>query len=369
MRPQLRPIGRFVSRTAAASLVAALTAGMLSAPAAAADFSGDRVEIIVPFGAGGGTDTWARFWAPYLSDNLPGQPTLVVRNVPGGGSTTGANQFQTRAEPDGLTVLGTSGSTQFPYLLDDPRVNYEYKDWNVIFASPTGGVVYVKPGLGVDGPEDLDKLKEADLIYGSQGATSLDLVPLLAFELLDLDVRAVFGMQGRSSGRLAFERGETNIDYQTSAAYLTNVTPLVEAGEAVPLFSWGATDDEGNIVRDPTFPDLPSYPEFYEAATGEKPSGPAWDAYKSFFIAGFPAQKMLFLPGGTPSDIVQAYRDAAAAATQDEGFLQDRKATLGDYKQIVGEPAERILRTAINVPDDARAWVREWLTEKYNVDL
>lgn len=352
-----------------AIFAAALSVGMFEGPARAADLSGKTVEFIIPFSAGGGTDTWGRFWAPYLSENLPGQPTVVVRNVPGGGSTTGANQFQARAEPDGLTILGTSGSTQFPYLLGDKRVNYEYKDWHVVLASPTGGVVYVKPDLGVDGADDIGKLEQADLTYGSQGATSLDLVPLLAFEILDLDVDAVFGMKGRGAGRLAFERGETNIDYQTSSAYITNVTPLVESGEAVPLFSWGAVDDDGNIVRDPSFPDLPSFPEFYEMARGEKPSGPAWEAYKAFFIAGFPAQKMIFLPNGSSDEMVQAYRDAAAAAVETDGFKKDRRATLGDYNQIIGEPAETILRQAINVPADARAWVQDWLTENYNVQF
>ena len=82
--------------------------------------------------------------------NLPGKPVIVVKNVPGGGSITGANQFAERAKPDGLTILGTSGSTQFPYLLDDTRVKYEYKDWEIVFGSPTGGVVFVDPSLGLD---------------------------------------------------------------------------------------------------------------------------------------------------------------------------------------------------------------------------
>jgi hypothetical protein len=50
------------------------------------------------------------------------------------------------------------------------------------------------------------------------------------FRLLGFDVQYVFGFQGRGDGRLAFERGETNIDYQTSSAYIRNVVPLVEEG-------------------------------------------------------------------------------------------------------------------------------------------
>ena len=83
-------------------------------------------------------------------------------------------------------------------------------------------------------------------------------MPLLSFKMLGLTVDPVFGIEGRGDGRLMFERGEANIDYQTSAAYINNVQPLVDQGLAVPIFTWGALDDAGNIVRDPTFPDLPS---------------------------------------------------------------------------------------------------------------
>ncbi len=208
--------------TATASLTAAIFSGLILTPSVCntADFSRKRVSWIIPFKEGGGSDTWARFYAPLLSANLPGQPVIAVKNVPGGGSTKGANQFQSRAKPNGLTVLGTSGSTQFPYLLGDKRVRYEYKDWQIVLATATGGVFYVKPDTGVKTAAEITKLRGQVLKYGSQGATSLDIIPLLALDLLEIDVKAIFGMKGRGAGRLAFERGETNIDYQTSSSYL-----------------------------------------------------------------------------------------------------------------------------------------------------
>ena len=53
------------------------------------DFSGRIVELIIPFKQGGGFDTWGRFNAPFLSRYLPGQPTVAVRNVPGGNRVNG----------------------------------------------------------------------------------------------------------------------------------------------------------------------------------------------------------------------------------------------------------------------------------------
>ena len=286
-----------------ALICAAVSVGFLSAtPLAAqaeADFAGKTVEWVIPFKEGGGSDKWARFYAPLLAEALPGQPTIVVKNVPGAGSTKGANFFAERAKPDGLTILGTSGSTQFPFLLGDPRVRYDYADWNIVLATATGGVAYLPKDLADRWAKDpMDVIENVDFIYGSQGATRLDLVPLLAWEMLGMKVEPVFGIKGRGAGRLMFERGEANIDYQTSSSYLSGVVPLVEAGQAVPIMTWGALDESGAIVRDPTFPDIPTFKEVYAEIKGEEPSGEAWEAWKAFFVAGFPAQKMVFLPKG-----------------------------------------------------------------------
>jgi tripartite-type tricarboxylate transporter receptor subunit TctC len=360
----------FTRRGALAAAAATATLG-LTAPAALAqvDFSGQTVEWVIPFSTGGGSDTWARFNAPFLSKHLPGNPTVIVVNEPGGGSTRGANLFTARAQPDGLTVFGTSGSTQFPYLLGDPRVQYEYQDWEIAMVAPTGGVVYVSPSTGVTSAEEIANLAGQRLVYASQGATSLDLVPLLAFRLLGLEVQHVFGFAGRGDGRLAFERGETNIDYQTSSAYLSNVVPLVEAGEAIPLMSWGVLDEDGNPQRDPTFPDLPILEEVYEMIHGEPPSGPDYEAYKAFNTAGFAAQKMFVLPEGTPEEIVEAYRQAWRDVFEDEDYQNTVEATLGTYAQVTDRAAEALFQAGTTISPEVRERTVKMLEEDYNARL
>jgi tripartite-type tricarboxylate transporter receptor subunit TctC len=174
------------------------------------DFSGKTIKWIIPFGVGGGSDVWARLYAPFFQKYLPGKPTVAVQNMPGGGSM--------RVKADGLTAFGSSGSTSFPYLLGASQVKYDFAKYHIVFASPTGGVAYIKPEFGVKSAKDLKGFKEK-LAYASQGATSLDIIPLLSFEMLGLDVKAVFGYKGRGPGRVAFEQGETNIDYQTTTAF------------------------------------------------------------------------------------------------------------------------------------------------------
>lgn len=361
------------TRRVAMSLVAAAAATFATQSTAGGhgiDLEGKTVEWVIPFSETGGSAKWANFYAPLLSEALPGNPTVVVKFMPGAGSTKGANWFQEQSYDDGTLIFGSSGSTQFPYLLGDPRVRYEYNDWNVVLASGTGGVAYLPPDLAekMDG-NDASGLKDTDFIYGSQGATRLDLVPLLAWEMLGLNVEPVFGIKGRGDGRLMFERGEANIDYQTSSSYLKGVTPLVEAGTAVPMMSWGALDADGNIVRDPTFPDMPTFKEVCEATDGCETSGEKWDAWKAFFVAGFPAQKMVFLPAGASNDAIVTYTAAFEAVKARADFAEISGGRLGKYPQMTGAEAQGALASATQVPEAAKSFVVNWLSDRYGVTL
>ena len=361
------------ARGAAAGLMAAAAAAFAiqaSAGGPGIDLSGKTVEWVIPFSESGGSAKWANFYAPLLSDALPGSPTVVVKFMPGAGSTRGANWFQEQSYDDGTLIFGSSGSTQFPYLLGDPRVRYEYGDWNVVLASGTGGVAYLPPDLAARmNGLDASRLQGIDFIYGSQGATRLDLVPLLAWEMLGLSVEPVFGIKGRGDGRLMFERGEANIDYQTSSSYLKGVVPLVDAGTAVPMMSWGALDARGNIVRDPTFPDMPTFKEVCEATSGCSASGEQWDAWKAFFVAGFPAQKMVFLPAGASKDAIATYTRAFDEVKARPDFAEISVGRLGVYPQMTGSEAADALRSATQVPDAAKKFVVNWLQDRYGVSL
>lgn len=367
---QAKSIRWFISRALFSGLAATVTvAGNYPSAALAFDYSGKRVEWVIPFGTGGGSDNWARFFAPRFQAALPGNPVIAVLNVPGGGSITGTNQFAERAKPDGLSILGTSGSTQFPYLLGDKRVKYDYKNWTVIMVTPTGGVVYARPDLGARSAAEAGKLRGKRLVYGSQGVTSLDLVVPLAFEILGLDLKVVFGMKGRGPARLAFERGESTIDYQTTAAYVKSVKPLVESGKAVPLWAWGSVDENGNLVRDPTFKELPHFGEVYKMLHGKEPSGPAWSAWKAFFVAGFAAQKMILLPKETPKDIIDTWRAAAEQVVKAPDFDKAAAKALGDVDQGLGKKAQTLFKLATEVDAESKEWVRNWLIKKYNAKL
>ena len=345
------------------------TAVFATASHAQVDMSGKTVEWTIPFSETGGSAKWANFFAPLLSEALPGNPTVVVNFLPGAGSTKGANWFQQQSNGDGTVLFGSSGSTQFPYLLGDPRVKYEYKDWNPVMATGTGGVAYLnaKDGALFDG--SANALQGKAFIYGSQGATRLDLVPLLAWQMLGMKVEPVFGIEGRGDGRLMFERGEATIDYQTTSGYLGGSAQLVEAGTAVAMMTWGSLDANGNIVRDPTFPDIPTFKEVCEKTDGCETKGEAWDAWKAFFVAGFPSQKIAFLPKNTDQAVIDTFVKAFAKVKARPDFAEISAKHVGKYPMYVGGEAETALGVATTVPASAKTFVTDWLRDAYGVEF
>lgn len=359
-----------MSRKSIKAIVAGLaTAALMSTSAMGADMSGKTIEWTIPFSETGGSAKWANFFAPLLSEALPGNPTVVVKFMPGAGSTKGANWFQKQSGGDGTVMFGSSGSTQFPYLLGDPRVKYEYNDWIPVMASGTGGVAYLNAEAGKKFDGSANNLKDMTFIYGNQGATRLDLVPALAWKMLGMNVEHVMGIKGRGDGRKMFESGEATIDYQTSSGYLKGSAEMVAAGKAVPMMTWGSLDADGNIVRDPTFPDMPTFKEVCEATDGCETSGEAWDAWKAFFTAGFPSQKLAFLPNGTPQDVVDTFVKAFEDIKNRPDFAEISKSRLGKYPMFTGGGAKVALASATTVPDSAKAFVTNWLKDDFGVQL
>jgi hypothetical protein len=251
--------------------------------------------------------------------------------------------------------------------LGDKAAKYDFRQWKPLLVNPVGGVMYAAPAAGVKRAEDLAKAK--DLIYGGISAIGLDLIPLISFELLEMDAKGVLGFKGRGEARIAFERGETNIDYQTTPAYNATVVPLIKEGKAIPLMSFGQLDDNGNIIRDPAVPDLPTVPEVYEKINGKKPSGKFWETYKIFMPSGFAVQKILWVKADVPADVPRGFYAAADRLEKDKEFLTKTDKILGGYPLLRGDRLEKTIQQAFQIDAETQRFVRDWVSKKYRVKL
>jgi tripartite-type tricarboxylate transporter receptor subunit TctC len=348
---------------ATAAIMGAFTAGAL---ANNVNFAGKTVNVIVPYTEGGGTDLYARLFVPYLRKHLPGNPTVVIRNMPGGGSIMGSNYFHANAKPDGLSIVATSSSTLVAQLFAGKKREFDVLKWRQFIVSPQGTVAYVTTKTGASGKDqvaDIQKLRGQKLKYGSKQPDAGELRVILAFELLAMNVDTVFGL-ARGEVRQAMMRNELELNHDTAETYLVNGEKMRKDGLIVPLFTLGYPKGD-NIVRDPAFPDMMTASELYEKLNGKKPSGPLYEAYKSFVNLGVAASKGFALPTGTPDEIRDVYVAAMKKTLDDPDFKKASGDEVGDYPQLFGNDADYAIKQAVDLSPETNKWLTDFLFKKY----
>src|SRR5262245_55466380 len=114
-----------VTRTSHSLAIAG--AALITGPAAAADYySGKTVELVVGGDAGGGYDIYARTVARHLAAHIPGNPTIVVKNMPGAGSTRAGIYISSVAPKDGTSLAALMpGAIIGPLLDDKPNLQFD----------------------------------------------------------------------------------------------------------------------------------------------------------------------------------------------------------------------------------------------------
>lgn len=364
-----------------ASTALALTVGL--APAAQAiDFSDKRVRIVVPFNEGGGTDSLTRALVPFMEKYLPGKPKILVINKPGAGGIVGGNYFESTAKKDGTWVMALSVSTVMNYILADPRVKFDIRGWEPIIMLPRGSMLYSRSELGLKGLNSKDmvaklrSIPKEKLVFGGKTPTSAALPRRLALSLLGVEVKDVWGMKGNGPMAQAFERGEFTLMFDNSLSYLNNRKGFRESGIATEMFTWGAPDENGKwkdangkYHRDPTWPNVPTFYEVYEESTGQKFDSPAAKGTQSIIRVGTLANKSFLLPKGADKAALEAWWNALRMTMKDPEFLKRKDKILGDFTVTIGPAAKEALHAAMNLSASERAFVKEYVKDRYNLDL
>jgi hypothetical protein len=182
----------------------------------------------------------------------------------------------------------------------------------------------------------------------------------MSLDLLGVDFQVVSGYDGGGAERVAFEQGEVNILGDSAPSYLEEVVPLVEAGEAVPVFSLGFPGEDGEVVRDPAVPDLPHVGEVYEMIHGEPPSGEMWDAYQLLVKSAYSIQKILWINGDAPAGAIEALQEAVAEVVEDPAYTDGVDDALGGYDVVIGEELETLLADITDPDQELVQWLQDY---------
>ncbi|MEL0108086.1 MAG: hypothetical protein VW802_14215 [Rhodospirillaceae bacterium] len=363
---------RIISHFAVSAGVLSFGAAIiLAAPAKAVDFSGKKIQLIVPFKEGGGGDRYGRLWRPFLQKHLPGNPRVLVVNKPGGGSIRGNNWFEANAKNDGSMAMIGSTSTFTSFVFGGKKVKYNMINWRAVITSPLGTQFYARADTGMTGKDivaDIKALRGKQLFAAGKTPTSAELRQFLLYDLFGLNVKPVFGL---SSGkrRKATLRGEIHLTYDSTGAFVKKAQKYVKKGTVVHYMTFGIVGPGNKIIRDPAFPNLPTAWEVYKMLYGKELSGKPDTALRHILNMGTMASKALLLPKGTSDAVYNAYLDAVKKSLKDKKFQKIAEKEIGSYPQALGKEAESVIKNAVDIHPSTKKWLTNWIKNKFNVSL
>lgn len=345
-----------------AAVMAIVAASASWTPEAAAQevtFKGKTIALIINSPPGGGTDTAARIGGDALAKYLPGSPSIIYRNLPGGGGLKANNYFANQVPPDGLTLISGSRTQISPAKLRGPQVKYDPSKYEFIGGDANLGTVML---IRKESLERLKDPKAEPVVYGDiDGTRSGVLISLWAKEFLGWNLRWVVGYAGTSAMLMSLQNGELDMAANQNAF---NVVPMLKSGKFVGLAQLGVLDDDGKRVRREAFADVPLLDELILPKLNDKQRVIFQGMQQDFTV-----NKWMALPPGTPKPIVDTYRAAYRKAVKDTKFLELAKKQLGeDYAPLTGEQMAAIVKELVATSDEDLEFVAQ-LRRKYNLPV
>src|SRR5581483_3698198 len=185
----------------------------LAFPAAAATqnsvadfYKGKDIKIIVSSGAGGGYDAYARLVAKHLGKHIPGNPSIIVQNMPGAGGVVAANFIYNVAPKDGTVIGEVQRAVPFLQILGEKGPQFETDKFN--WLGSLASEVTLCVSWHTSPVKTFEDLKKTELVVGGSGPNDTEQVPALLNNLLGTKFKIVSGYPSSTAVTLAVERGE-----------------------------------------------------------------------------------------------------------------------------------------------------------------
>jgi len=318
------------------SLIAVAVAGGVLAGAgrdigyAQSFYEGKTVRINVGFAAGGGYDTYARLLSRHLGRHIPGNPTLIVDNMPGAGSLIAANQLFKVAKPDGLTLAHFNGVLFLGQVLGQPGIEFDSRRFELIGAAVKEDVACAM--TKASGITSLEKWMAATTpvkLGGVAPGAAPDNTARILKAALGLPIQLVSGYRGTAEIRLAAEGGEVAGACWAWDSMKVTWRQALDAGDAVPVLQ----------VVAKKFPDLPNVPL---AITLAKTDEARQLIQVGIQYAGAFARPFA-LPPGTPRERVQVMRRAFQETLKDRALVAEAEKTKLTLDPVTGEELEKMV--------------------------
>jgi tripartite-type tricarboxylate transporter receptor subunit TctC len=302
------------------------------------------IRIVVGFTSGGLYDQYARLLARHMGKYIPGNPTIIVQNMPGAGSLSATNYIYGVAKPDGLT-LGMPGSGIYlDQLLGRKEAMFDVA--KLVWLGSVDQrdlVLYMKADAPWKSIEDILGAKEVPKC-GSTGTSDLTTIMMnILDDSLGVKFHEVRGYPGGVEIDLALEKGEIHC----------RGTGITTHFAREPYFTWHKSGFDRHIVqtgakKDPRIADAPTLVDLMDKK--KTPALPR-NVAKVLLVSATLGRPIMTTPG-TPTDRVKLLREVYLKTLKDPAVVEEAKKAKMDLEVLTGAEVEAQLRDVMSQPKD-----------------
>lgn len=307
-------------------------------------YQGKTIRIVVGNLAGDAYDLWARMFARQMGKHIPGNPDIIVQNMPGAGGLIAANYVYGVAKPDGLTLGAFGPSLYFDQLIGKKEVQFDWSKFTWI-GNPevTEFILIMRADTPYRSVEEILKAKEPPKCGATGTGTSGYYMPKLFEEILGLKFNIVSGYQGGNEIDVAIERGEV---------HCRNLTISTFYGRE-PFITWQKKGFIRPLVqtarkRDSKAPEVPTIYELMDQYKTREADRRLATVVLAPAVFGRP---MIATPGITP-DRVKILREAYNKALKEPELAEEAKKRRWIIEPVSAEELEALAKEVITQPPE-----------------
>jgi len=336
----------------AAAVIIQLASSPATSGAQSAPFYKDKtIRIIVGFTSGGLYDQYARLLARYMGKHLPGNPNVIVQNMPGAGSIIATNYVSSVAKPDGLTLGMVGSGIYLDQLLGVKEAQYDVGKMPFIGSVDQRDLLmYMRADAPWKSVEDILNAKELPKC-GATGTSDLTTIMInIMEETLGTKFTNVRGYPGGVEIDLAIEKGELHC----------RGTGITTHFAREPYHTWHKNGFDRHILqtgntKDSRLADAPTLPDLMDK---RKTPAMGRSVAKLLLLSATVGRPLVSTPG-VPPERVKLLREAYMKAFGEPELLAEAKKSRIEVKLLAGEDVEREMRDAITQPKDVVARVKK----------
>jgi Tripartite tricarboxylate transporter family receptor len=326
-------------------------------------YAGKTLTVLVGLAAGGSADTLVRAFTPHLKRHIPGEPNIVVQNMPGAGGMVAFNYVYEKAAPDGSTIIFSLWDP-LAQALSAKRLRARYDQYEFLGGISDLRVNYMRvdavPG-GMKTPADVMKAK--DIAVGAYASTDVaGILAHLSLKTLGVPHKVVTGYRGGADVFLALQRGEVHVHNTSLPTFRTRSKAFITSGEGIGLSYLTPSNEKGEFTRRADVTDMPAFQDLYREVHGKLPSGPNWDAL-NWMVQQFGEIAYVGLaPPKTPEPALNALRKGIEATMADKAFIEESTKRNGlPFEYVSVKDGQQIFKALSNVSPTVLSTLRETL--------